>query len=1031
EVEESFCVVSTKRLPSRFSISGTILGEAFFSKGARKSCLTATTPCIIGVFEQVWATATSPSLPLDISVPRTGSVQCRSDVPREPTAAHSQALLRPPREFNTVQGWLQGAANSMPQLHAQLMINIGHLVVNKVAHKCTLTSDKLSPTAIEGGEEAHRMNHASNLRERGASTFAARAEAEGLNFKNREALLQAITELAGLPPEATAGLLDDTIPEFIKFLVKTAQQAADKGKEKDRMIEVFKTSMQNRSSVQVSQRERSSTKLAAPEDGELVQDENHGAETRLPLTEEEEAPSPEQSMAEKEKERARYSMMNRVLTANLENAEQSIAQKEEERGRYSLINKELATQHRAEAFKVQWLEESLVHLQESIEDHSHDLQHIRETQDSQLKLELSMKWLRGAYETTNTRMREMKAEHVTRSEELNRRRWEGLLQGIWRTRDPSKRRTVFHSLTSLGNTQLDASKGLKNDQMDLFTRLQQLTQANMSLTRELAEVKREKEKMEGTYLDKAAVLEAEMEEANSRVKLSVQQLAEAEERAKDVRAQSDKLAQEVVLRTESEAAIREEKRRAQDEAYEMGRLSYFLTMRLLDLETTFGTLLAPWSSAELALLQQCWEVMRERGSIPDGGIDLDVKCLQQNRMIQNTAQMFINPAAAGRPVVVAQVPPSRSNPMIQYDSSYQPPKSAPRVNSSRRRTEQAKLNGSPLSSAKKGELLAGRTSPANADPHARLTLVASKISPAKDMQEDVAGTPNLKSWVHEDIASRQHAETNRHKEERLKWDHEKKDTWVDFCMTVNQVAYRMDEGSGQMQVAEYMGKVLGAHEERFPHLLEEKSAPALLQSTPGHEEPPSSQPRPENGMSIPTSASSPVTPPIRPTRPTGRPQSAALVTMASYKGTASASQHRSPSGKVRIQSSPVTDLTDAVHILPDSPIYQSDVPISTSTSWTGPRAPPESAHNYTRLQHQQYMTRDKMMPSRRPHTDFADPAIRAPTMDLEPRRFGGGGNFVNPSEIKRLQSSDPGNRVYKMIKWRGKRLVPDKASLTL
>lgn len=256
-------------------------------------------------------------------------------------------------------------------------------------------------------------------------------------------------------------------------------------------------------------------------------------------------------------------------------------------------------------------------------------------------------------------------------------------------------------------------------------------------------------------------------------------------------------------------------------------------------------------------------------------------------------------------------------------------------------------------------------------------------------------------------------------------------------MSVNQVAYRMDEGSGLMQVADYMGNVLGAHEECLPHLLEEKSAPALLQSTPVHEEHPSSQTRSECAASIPSSISSPVTPPIRPTRPTGRPQSAALVTLASYKGTTSASHHRSPSGKVRIQSSPVTDITDAVHILPDNSTevpfkrFQSDVPTSTSTSWTGPRGPPESAHSYTRLQHQQYMTRDKMMPSRKPYTDSADPTIRAPTMDLEPRRFGGGGNFVNPSEVKRLQSSDPGNRVYKIIKWRGKRLVPDKASLTL
>lgn len=57
--------------------------------------------------------------------------------------------------------------------------------------------------------------------------------------------------------------------------------------------------------------------------------------------------------------------------------------------------------------------------------------------------------------------------------------------------------------------------------------------------------------------------------------------------------------------------------RMEVEADSMGRLSYWLVLRLLDLEGAFGSLVRPWSPTEVALLRQCWVVMRRLGNVPD------------------------------------------------------------------------------------------------------------------------------------------------------------------------------------------------------------------------------------------------------------------------------------------------------------------------------------------------------------------------------------------------------------------------------
>ncbi|KAK3274840.1 hypothetical protein CYMTET_16979 [Cymbomonas tetramitiformis] len=57
--------------------------------------------------------------------------------------------------------------------------------------------------------------------------------------------------------------------------------------------------------------------------------------------------------------------------------------------------------------------------------------------------------------------------------------------------------------------------------------------------------------------------------------------------------------------------------RMEVEGDSMGRLSYWLVLRLLDLEGAFGSLVRPWSPTEVALLRQCWVVMRRLGNVPD------------------------------------------------------------------------------------------------------------------------------------------------------------------------------------------------------------------------------------------------------------------------------------------------------------------------------------------------------------------------------------------------------------------------------
>ncbi|KAK3279534.1 hypothetical protein CYMTET_12584, partial [Cymbomonas tetramitiformis] len=116
------------------------------------------------------------------------------------------------------------------------------------------------------------------------------------------------------------------------------------------------------------------------------------------------------------------------------------------------------------------------------------------------------------------------------------------------------------------------------------------------------------------------------------------------------------------------------------EAENMGSLAYWLLARMLDLETTFGALLTPWSNQEINLLSKCWAVVRTKGTLPANtveGLGLGEGCkaatqgsrpeewaAEQRR--QNSQQPHVNVPGmrSGMPLLIGIPPASAATPSV-------------------------------------------------------------------------------------------------------------------------------------------------------------------------------------------------------------------------------------------------------------------------------------------------------------------------------------------------------------------------------